>query len=158
MILPGDILAWRVDPKAPVIDRLIGWGESKIGQVAPKDAQYYHVAFIAANPKYFYSSQPPYINKFLLPDIMPFNVETYRTKMTLQPEGLANVFQYAESRRGRLYPFMGVLTLGWLQGNLEFCSQLVEDSFAHYPLLLCPDIRFTTPDDIVNSLLLERVQ
>lgn len=153
MILePGDILLWRIYPGASLLDRFVGWGENKILKQAPiSKYQYYHVAFVAANPKNYYSAQPPKIDKFLVPDPLPDNVEVYRWVEPLSSDGLNKVFQYAESRRGSWYPFLGVLTAGWLSGNLEFCSQYTEDSFAHYPRLLSPNIRFTTPDDIASS-------
>lgn len=154
---PADILLWRVGPGSSWIDRLIGWGESFIHQKTPQGYQYYHVGFVAANPKNYYQSKPPIIDKFIVPDPLPKNVEVYRFKQLLTPDNLANVFQYAESRRGKWYPFLGVLTAGWLQGNLEFCSQYTEDSFAHYPVLLCQNIRFTSPDDIAGSSLLIKV-
>lgn len=150
---PADILLWRIVKDSLWFERFIGWGEYHVLKEGKADYQYYHIAFVAANPKYYYSSQPPSIQKFLAPDQWPDNVEVFRRKEPFDPESLSNVFQYAESRRGRIYPFLGVFTAGWLQGNLEFCSQLTEDAFAHYPLLLCPDIRFSTPDDIASSIL-----
>lgn len=158
MILrPGDILAWRVSPGAPLLERFIGWCQHAVLKQTTSSAyQYYHISFVAANPKYHYSSQPPKIDKFLLPDPLPDNVEVYRLNMPITDTGLAAVFAYAESRRGSWYPILGVLTAGALQGNLEFCSQYTEDAFAHYPVLLCENIRFTTPDDVVNSRCLVR--
>jgi hypothetical protein len=157
MIQSGDLLLWRVDSNAGWVDRLIGWGESLIKQRTPQGYQYYHVAFVSANPAFMYSSQPPKIDLYPIPDPLPQNVEVWRLKESVSPEGLSNVFRYAESRRGRLYPFLGVLSAGWLQGNLEFCSQYTEDSFCEYPVALCEDIRFTSPDDIAASNLIKRI-
>ena len=155
---PADILLWRVDPKASFWDRLIGWGESKIGELTPQGYQYYHVGFVAANPKNYYQAKPPKLDKFILPDPFDFNIEVYRLKTPPTVEGLARIFAYAESRRGTWYDFLGVATFGFIElGGLEFCSQYTEDSFAHDGILLCPDIRFATPDDIAASESLVRV-
>lgn len=154
----ADILLWRVDPSAGWIDRLVGWGESKIHQAGPSGYQYYHVAFISANPKNYYSSQPPKIDKFLCPDEWPANVEQWRLKMDLSGSQLNSIFEYAESRRGKLYPFLSVLSFGKVQlGGLEFCSQYTEDSFAHGQILLSPDCTFATPDDISESNAIRRI-
>lgn len=151
ILQPGDLLLWKVVPGAPLIDRLIGKGEQLMGDQVGSMA-YYHVAFVAANPKNYYSSQPPKIDKFVIPDPFWPNVEIRRIP-DLDPIKLSLVFQYAESRRGSWYPFLGVLTAGWLSGNQEFCSQYAEDSFAHYPLLLSNNVRFSTPDAIASSPL-----
>ena len=157
MIQAGDVLLWRVGPGAPLLDRFIGWGESLIKQRTPQGYQYYHVAIVSASPKFMYSSQPPKIDLYPVPDPMEDHIEVYRLKGGASPQGLTNVFAYAESRRGRWYPFLGVLTAGWLQGNLEFCSQLTEDAYCEYPVALCEDIRFTSPDDIASSKFLTRI-
>lgn len=154
---PGDILAWRVDKEAPIWDRLIGWGESLIKQRTPQGYQYYHVAIVSPDVQRMYSSQPPKIDLYPVPDPLPSHIEVYRLKGGAAFPGLANVFKYAESRRGRWYPMLGVITAGWLQGNLEFCSQLTEDSFCQYPVALCQNIRFSSPDDIAASSALIRI-
>lgn len=158
MIQPGDLLLWRVDPQASLVDRLIGWGESKLRQRTPQGYQYYHVAFVSADPKYMYSSQPPCINLYPIPDPLPSYIEVYRLKDLANEAGLAFVFAYAESRRGRWYDFLGVLTAGLIEvGGLEFCSQLAMDAFVHYPVCLCENIRFASPDDIAGSDKLIRI-
>jgi hypothetical protein len=155
---PGDILLWRVAPGVGLIDRLVGWGESKIGETTPQGYHYFHVAFIAANPKNYYSSQPPKIDKFICPETWPSYVEQWRLKEALSGSQLNSIFQYAESRRGKLYPFISVLSCGMIQlGGLEFCSQYTEDSFAHGQILLTPDCTFATPDDIASSNVLQRI-
>jgi hypothetical protein len=157
MLQPGDVLLWRVVPQAPWKDRLIGWGENLIHQVASDGYEYYHVAFVSNDTNQMYSSQPPKIDLYPIPKPLPDYVEVYRTITPLDHVQLINIFKYAESRRGRPYPFIGVLTIGWLSGNLEFCSQYTEDSFACGQVVLSDDIRFTTPDDIANSSLIKRV-
>lgn len=156
MIQPGDILLWRVDPRAPVLDRLIGWGEKLIKQRGPQDSQYYHVAFVSQDVTQMYSSQPPMIDLYPVPDPIEDHIEIYRLKNPLAASW-PDIFKYAESRRGRIYPFLGVLTAGWLSGNLEFCSQYTEDSFACGQVVLSSAIRFTSPDDIASSPSLVRI-
>jgi len=155
---PADILLWRCDSSASWIDRLVGWGESKIGETTPQGYHYYHVAFVAANPKNYYSSQPPKVDKFICPQTWSANVEVWRLKMALSGSQLNSIFEYAESRRGKLYPFLSVLSFGMVQlGGLEFCSQYTEDSFAHGQILLSPDCTFATPDDLAASNVIHRV-
>ena len=158
MILrPCDILLWRCDPSSSWVERLIGWGESLLHESAPGGRQYYHVAFVSANPALMYSSEPPKIDLYPVPDPLPDNIEVYRLKATPTPDQIAAIVAYAESRCGRWYPFLGVLTAGWLSGNLEFCSQYTEDSLAAGQIVLSTDIRFTSPDDIAASPLLTPV-
>ena len=155
---PADLLLWRVDPSAGWFDRLVGWGESKLGLQGPGGYQYYHVAFVAPNPKNYYSSQPPTINKFICPDTWPTNVEQWRLNFQPSPRQLNSMFQYAESRRGKWYPFIAVATAGMLQiGGLECCSQYTEDTFARGQIFLSPDLMFATPDGIASSPLLQRI-
>jgi len=150
---PGDILLWRVDPGANLLDRFVGWGESFLHQKTPQGYQYYHVAFVSMDIRRMYSSQPPKINLYDIPDPLPDNIEVWRLK---NPAAASwpGIFRYANSRCGRVYPFLGVLTAGWLSGNLEFCSQFTEDSFACGQVVLSQSIRFTSPDDIASSALL----
>jgi len=155
-LLPGDLLLWRVDPSASVIDRLVGWGESLLKQRSP-NGQYYHVSFVSEDVTQMWSSQPPKIDLYPIPDPLPDHVEVDRLIAPITPAQLSAIFAYAQSRRGRWYPFLGVLTAGWLSGNLEFCSQFTEDSYAAGQIVLSPDIRFTSPDDIANSLLIQQV-
>ena len=157
ILLPADILAWRVDPKASVIDRLIGWGEYNLQEKTPQGYQYYHVAFVAPNTKQMYSAQPPSLNLYPIEDPLPDHIEVYRMIKTPSTEQLSSIFRYAEGRRGTWYDFLGVMTAGFIEiGGLEFCSQYTEDSFANGQIVLASDIRFTTPDDIAGSPYLER--
>lgn len=106
-----------------------------------------------------YQAKPTKTDLYPVPDPLPAYVEVWRFKAGLKDaSGLARVFAYAESRRGKLYDWIGVLTAGFIEvGGLEFCSQLTEDAFLQYPYTLCPDVRFTTPDDIANSSLLFKI-
>lgn len=157
-VQPGDILLWRVVPGAPLLDRLIGWGESKLKQRTATGYQYYHVAFVAADPKLMYSAQPPRIQLYPIPDPLPEYIEVWRLKERVTAHGLSNVFAYANLRLGKWYDFIGVLTAGFLEiGGLEFCSQLTEDAYCEYPVALCENIRFSSPDDIANSKHIARV-
>jgi hypothetical protein len=158
-LLPGDILMFRVDPGAPLLDRLIGWGESKLKQRTPQGYQYYHVAFVSADVTRMYSAQPPTINLYPIENPLPSYIEVYRVRGGLSPVQLKDIFNYADSRKGKCYDFIGVGTFGFLEiGGLEFCSQFTEDSFANGQVVLSPDIRFTTPDDVADSPFLVKVQ
>ena len=124
---------------------------------APGNAWFYHVAFVSENPKMMYSSQPPKIGLYPIPDPLEDHIDIYRLIRPPAPEQLVSIFKYAAGRVGRWYPFLGVLTAGWLSGNLEFCSQYTEDSFACGQIVLSTDIRFTSPDDIAASPLIAKV-
>ena len=150
---PADLLCWRVTPLAPWIGQLIGWGERQVLHDQKGPAAYYHIAFIAADTSKMYASKPPKIDLYPIPDPLPPYIEVHRLKVHPTDTQLQAIFTYAESRRGKWYPFLGVLTAGWLSGNLEFCSQYVEDAFAEGQYILCPDIRFSTPDDVAGSTL-----
>ena len=105
-----------------------------------------------------YSAQPPRIQLYPIPDPLPPYIEVHRLRDGTTQGGVENIFAYANSRLGRLYDFAGVLTAGFLEiGGLEFCSQLTEDAFCEYPVCLCENIRFTSPDDIANSGALKRI-
>ena len=154
---PGDILLWRVDPGAPLLDRLIGWAERRLGD--QRSAAYYHVGFVSNATSLFYEAKPPRVCLAPIPNPLPPYVEVYRLRGSIDPTALRRVLDYADTRIGRLYDFLGVLTAGFIEvGGLEFCSQYTEDSFAAYPVELCPDVKFTTPDDVANSAMLVRVQ
>lgn len=150
-LVPGDILAWRVDPQASLVDRLIGWGEQKVLKDGTNGYAYYHISVVSRNPKQHYSAQPLKIDIYDLPDPLPDHVEVYR-KPNLDPISLERVFVYGDSRKGKLYPILGVLTAGWLSGNLEFCSQYTVDMWFQYTLNLSTNPRFSTPDNVVYCL------
>lgn len=158
MILqPGDILLWRVDPGAPLLDRLIGWGESKLKQRGPSGNQYYHVAFVSRNPKLMYSAQPPRLDLYPVPDPLPPYVEVYRLK-DVDFDKLTDVFLEADKSRGEPYDFLGVFTMGYLEiGRLKFCSRWTFLCFLEYPVTLTPDIEYPTPDDVAGSLSLVKI-
>lgn len=158
MMQPGDILAWKVNPSAPLKDRIIGWGESKLKQATAGGYEYYHVAIVSTNLGWMYSAQPPRINLYPIPNPLPSFVEVYRLKGIVDPIRIGDVLDYCDSRRGRRYDFVGVLTFGMIEfGGLEFCSQLTEDAYERYPICLNEKEQFTTPDDIVNSPLLVKI-
>ena len=155
---PGDLLLWRVCPSAGWIDRLVGWGESKLKQVAADGYQYYHVATVSADVTQMYSAQPPKTDQYPIPDPLPGNVEVWRFKGGAVQPGLGRVFAYMDSQKGLLYPIISVLSFGLLKiGRGNFCSQLAENAWLRYPYILSPDVQFTTPDLIASSDLIERI-
>jgi hypothetical protein len=156
ILQPADVLCWRVMAGTSWFERLIGWGERRLGdQTGP--AAFYHCAFVAQDTTKMYASKPPKIDLYPIPNSLPSYIEVHRLKVPPSSAQLQAIFAYAESRRGKWYPILGVLTAGWLSGNLEFCSQYTEDSFADGQIVLAPNIRFTTPDDIAASPLLLKV-
>jgi hypothetical protein len=159
MLQPGDILLWRIDPGAPWIDRLIGWGERRLGQSSGKPADYYHVGFVSAASGSFYQAKPPRVCLSAVPSPFPAYLEAYRLRVAPAPDALRKVFGYADSRLGKLYDFLGVLTGGFLEaGGLEFCSKFTNDAFSYAGIVLAPSEELISPDDIAASPLLARVQ
>lgn len=155
---PADILAFRATPESPIWDRAIGWGEHILHRVGSDKRNYYHIAFVSSDTSKMYSAQPPKINLYDIPNPLPSYIEVYRFINPLTTEEKVKLFKYAESKRGTWYNFLGVLTGGFIQiGNVEFCSQYTWISFTYGNRTLCPFEFLESPDDIVNSTLIERV-
>jgi hypothetical protein len=151
LLQPGDILAWCVTPDAPLVGRMIGWAERQLGD-QKGDAAYYHVAIVSQNITEMYASRPPKIDLYPTPLPLPNYIELHRLRIAPDSDQLKAVFSYAESRRGRPYDFLGVLTVGNVEmGGLEFCSKYVLDCFAEAQIVLAPNVQFPTPDDIGGS-------
>jgi hypothetical protein len=158
MILPGDILAFRVDPGAPVLDRLIGWGERMLKQSNSDKKNYYHVAIASQDPTMMYSAQPPRIGLFPIPAPLPDYIEIYRLINPQSPVELSAMYSYLTSRLGVPYNFLGVLTGGYIQiGSFEYCSQLTWIAETYGNRTLCPYEFLESPDDIVNSKILVQI-
>lgn len=161
MLQPGDILLWRVDPGAPLWDRLIGWGERMLKQSNSEKKNYYHVAFVSADPRMMYSAEPPRIALLPVPSPIPDYIEVYRVKSESAPGPiqLGLIFKYADSQIGRFYNFLGVLTGGYVQvGKFLFCSQFTWIAYSNGGIWLCPYEFLESPDDVAASSLLMRVE
>ncbi len=151
-LLPGDILLWRIDKGAPLIDRLIGWGERRLKQDHSDVVNYYHVSFVSMNTAKMYSAQPPKIDLYWIPDPLPAYVEIYRVRQGLSDKQRTTIFRYAQMRCGKPYDFLGVLTGGFVEvGGLEFCSKYTNDSYSYGNITLCPSQELISPDDIAAS-------
>lgn len=158
MLQPGDILLWRIDQGAPLVDRLIGWGERGLGQSRGK-ADYYHVGFVSHNPRFFYQSKPLRICRSPVPQPLPEYLQVLRLISTPSEKQLEAIFNYADSRLGKIYDFIGVLTGGFLEiGGLEFCSKFTNNAFSYAGIVLSPSEELISPDDIAASLLLASVR
>lgn len=149
---PFDILLWKVSPSASLIERAIGWAEARLGD--QQGAAFYHVGFVSGSSKTFYQSKPPKIQLTPVPDPLPPYIVPYRLIAPPTPAQLTMIFAYANSRLGRPYDFLGVLTAGYVEvGGLEFCSKYTNDSGAAAQIVLSSKIQ-PTPDDIANSPLI----
>lgn len=158
LLQPGDILAWRITPEAKWFDRLIGWGERRIGEVNSQTVNYYHVGIVGVDPLHFYDSQPGGVDNRDLPKPLPDNVEVYRFKEPLTPDELLKMWTYANSQKGRGYNYLGVLTAGLVQVfGKPFCSELVWRIGTYAARFICPWQTCLSPDDIVASLYLTRI-
>ena len=113
-LLPGDILCWRVTPEAPLVGRMIGWAEHRLGD-QKGDAADYHVAFVSQDVSQIYSAKPPKIDLYPIPNPLPSYIEVHRLRTSPTPDQLQAIFKYAESRRGKSYDFLGVLTAGMVE-------------------------------------------
>lgn len=150
---------FRVDPGAPLLDRLIGWGERMLKQSDSTKRNYYHVAFVSADPTKMYSAQPPTIRLIDIPTPLPSYIEIYRPITALTPEQLQNIFAFADSKLGTLYNFLGVLTGGYIQiGQFMFCSQFTWIAYSQAGFYFCPYEFLESPDDIPTCPPLERVE
>jgi hypothetical protein len=157
-VKPGDILMFKIAPGASWIDRLIGWGERRLGQTNSDKVNYYHVGFVGPGVFKFYQSKSPCICNSDMPVPLPDHIEVYRLKVELTDDQLKSIFTYANSQLGKWYNFLGVLTGGFIQiGNFSYCSQFTWQSFTYAGIVLCPWESLESPDDIAASSLLERV-
>lgn len=158
MIQPADILLWRVGPQASWIDRLIGWGETKTGEINSKTVNYYHVAMVGVDPLHFYDSRPGGVDNRLMPIPLPDNVEVYRFIDPLDDKQLLAMWTYANSQKGVGYNYIGCLTAGLIQiYGKPFCSELVWRMATYAGRVICPWQTCLSPDDIAASDQLVRV-
>jgi uncharacterized protein YycO len=158
MLQPGDILAFKVGPEAPLLDRLIGWGERMLKQSNSDKKNYYHIAFVSHDPTHMYSAEPPRIGLLPIPSPIPNYIEVYRLINPPTADQLKQVFTYADSQLGNLYNFLGVLTGGYVQvGKFQFCSQFTWIAYNQGGIDLCPYEFLESPDDIANSKVLVQV-
>lgn len=158
MIQSTDILAWRVDPSASVIDRLIGWGERQTKQINSSKANYYHVGMVGVDPLHFYDSAPGGVKNSLLPKPLPENIEVYRFITPIANDQFLKMWTYANSQKGIPYNYVGVLTAGLVEiFGRPFCSELVWRICTYAGIVICPWKTCLSPDDIAASPLLARV-
>lgn len=158
ILLPGDILLWKVTPQASLIDRLVGWGERFTGQVDSTVTNYYHVGIVGVDPLHFYDSAPGGVKNSLIPIPFPLNIEVYRFIQPLTADQLLKMWTYANSQKGVGYNYVGVLTAGLVEVfGKPFCSELVWRIVTYAGRVICPWKTCLTPDDIANSSLLQRV-
>jgi hypothetical protein len=159
MLQPLDILMWRIDPGASWIDRLIGWGERKTKQSNSEKVNYYHTGLVAQDSSQFYQAKPPRVCVSPVPNPLPSYMEVYRLRKPASYEQFKEIYRYADSRLGNWYDFLGVLTAGFVQvGGLEFCSKYLNNSFDNGGIVIVPAHLLISPDDIVASPKLVRVQ
>lgn len=156
---PGDILLFRVAPYSSLLDKLIGWGQKKIGQ-APTELAYCHVALVGPDPLSIIEARWPRIHSVLL-DLLTLQkhnpVEIYRVKGITDAQ-VDMVIRYAREHIGEVYDLAAVFTLGLVQfGHSTVCSQFVWEAFTAADILLCPYEDLTSPDDIAASPKLTRI-
>ena len=155
---PGDILLWKVAASSSFIDRLIGWGERKTGQIGSATANYYHVAIVGVDMLHFYDSQPGGVGNRDIPKPFPAYIEVYRFKDPLNDDDLLKMWTYANSQKGKGYNYIGVLTAGMIEvWGKPFCSELVWRICTYAGRVICPWKTCLSPDDIAASTQLIRV-
>lgn len=156
---PGDILLFRVSSSSNWLDKIIGWGQRVIHE-APTDAAYCHVALVGPDSSHMFEAKWPKIHNVPI-DLKAIQknivLEVYRVKAITAQE-VDQVMNFAQGRIGRRYDILAILTFGYVQiGPSAVCSQFVWESFTAAGLCLCPWRDLTSPDDIANSGLLEKV-
>lgn len=127
---------------------------------APTTAAYCHVALVGPDGSHLYEARWPKIHnvpidlKSLQKNII---LETYRVKGITHGE-IQQVMNFAESRIGRRYDVLALLTFGYVQiGPSAVCSQFVWEAFTAAGRCLCEWRDLTSPDDIAASTCLEKV-
>jgi hypothetical protein len=151
---PSDILLWKVMPGAPLIDRLIGWGERRLGDQVG-DAAYFHVAMVGVDPLHYYESKPGGVCNTPVPNPLPSYIEVRRFITPLKEDELKRMWVYANSQIGTGYNYIGVLTGGMIEVlGKPFCSELVWRIATYEGVVICPWKTCLSPDDIAASSLL----
>lgn len=159
MIQPGDILMFRVDPGAPLLNRMIGWGERMLRQSNSEKKNYYHVAMVAADNRKMWSAQPPWLDEYDVPSPLPDYIEVYRPITPFTPDQLVKMFAYADSVRHTIYNFLGVLTGGYVQvGHFLFCSQFIWIMGSRADFYFCQYEFLESPDDIPTCPPLQYIE
>jgi hypothetical protein len=159
MILqPTDILLWRVTPTASWIDRLVGWGERKTGQINSSQVNYYHVGMVGVDPLHYYDSAPGGVKNSLIPIPWPDNLEVYRFITPIKDAQMKTMWTYANSQLGIGYNYIGVLSAGLIEVfGKPFCSELVWRIATYAGIVMCPWQTCLSPDDIAASPLLRKI-
>jgi hypothetical protein len=140
---------FRVDSGAPLLSRLIGWGERMLKQSNAQKKDYYHVAFVSADTTKMWSAQPPWIDLYDIPNPLPPYIEVYRPITPLTQDQLDQIFNFAYSVRHTLYNLLGVLTGGYVQiGHFMFCSQFIWIAYSKAGFYFCSYEFLESPDDI----------
>lgn len=146
---PGDILLWRIDSQASWIERLVGWGERRMGQPSPDGVDYYHVGIVGPDALHYYDSAPGGIKNRLVTAPWPDHLEIYRFKTPLTPEQLKMIWSYCNSQIDVGYNYIGVLTGGWIEiAGKPFCSEFVWRACTYAGVVICPWQTCLSPDDI----------
>ena len=155
ILLPGDLLFWRVTPDAPLIDRMIGWGERRLGEVNSGTVNYYHVAIVGVDPLHYYESKPGGVCNTPVPNPLPSYIEVRRLAEHLTDSQLHAMWIYANSQIGIGYNYIGVLTGGMVEVlGKPFCSELVWRVLTYAGIVVCPWKTCLSPDDVAASSLL----
>ena len=156
---PGDILAFRVTAQSTLLDRMIGWGQKKIGQ-APTTAAYCHAALVGSDADHMYEARWPRIHNVALDwgSLLERNtIDVFRATL-MTPEQMARVMVYAKGRLGEWYDVAAILSFGLVQfGHAAVCSQYVWECFTAAGVCLCPYEDLESPDDIAGSLILTKI-
>ena len=142
-------------PDAPLLDRLIGWGERRLGEVGSDTANYYHVSMVGVDPLHYYESKPGGVCNTPMPNPLPPYIEVRRFINPLTDIQLKSMWAYANSQLGVGYNYIGVITGGLVEVlGKPFCSELVWRMGTYAGVVVCPWKTCLSPDDIAASPLL----
>ena len=155
---PGDILLWRIGPSASWIDRLIGWGERKTGDINSAQVNYYHAGMVGPDALHYYESKPGGFRNTPIPSPWPDYLEVKRFIIPLTPDELTKMWIQANSQLGTGYNYIGVLSAGFIEvAGKPFCSESVWRLCTFAARVICPWKKCLSPDDLEASSVLRTV-
>ena len=158
ILIPTDILLWRIGPGDSWVDRFVGWGERLTGQANSSVVNYFHIAMVGVDSLHYYDSAPGGVKNSLIPIPFQANVEVYRFINPIALDQQAKMWAYANSQLGVGYNYVGVLTAGLVEIlGKPFCSELVWRMATYAGVVMCPWKTCLSPDDMAASALLKKI-
>ena len=155
----GDILLFRVIPDSTLLDKLIGWGQNRLGEPRAK-GNYCHAAMVGPDAGHIYEARWPRFHNVPIDasDLIKRNVvEVYRIR-GITSDQITKMLASAQDHVGEFYDLAAIFTFGMIQlGGTIYCSQAVWRDALAAGIVLWPFEKLESPDDLANSENLEYI-